>query len=287
MIAMLMTTAALAACGTGEPEAEAGAPQGAEAQAASLAYDGADYGDDEAAKIAHGDRLASVLLCRGCHAPELTGTDMGELEPELAGVVASNLTRTVPKLDDEQLERLLREGVHPTRDEFWMMPSKIYQHLSAPDMAALMAYLRTLEPKGQELPLTKLNDGLVGAAGEGHFLEAKAEVAVHAEKTPLDLGERHAQGRYIAMTVCADCHGATLRGEEQFGPDFVDLAVAYDAAAIERLLATGQGVEGRELGLMSFIGANLTSAMTDIERKAVAAYLEAMVAAEADAGSSD
>ena len=102
-------------------------------------------------QIAHGERLTWVLGCRGCHGTGLQGERFYEL-------YASNLTTDLPRYSDAQLERLMRDGLHPTGREVWAMPSELFQHLSGPDMTALIAYLRTIEPAGpptgQRLPFT-------------------------------------------------------------------------------------------------------------------------------------
>lgn len=268
-VIVLLAGASLLACGKGTERAAA--PEGAEVVEAAVTFDGADYGDDEAAKIAHGERLSKVLLCQGCHTPELTGIDMGEFEEPLAGITASNLTLAVPNFDDAQLEHFLRTGEHPTREPIWMMPSQIYQHLADADMAALIAYLRTLEPKGEALPLIELNEGLAAAAEAGEFKPIPEMVAEHAATTPADLGAEHAQGRYIGMTVCAECHGAGLADAE--GVDLTAMAPMYGREGLTRLLTTGEGLEGRELGLMAFIGGELASQLTESERAALIDYL--------------
>jgi hypothetical protein len=67
-------------------------------------------------------------------------------------IYSANLTREVPKFDDIELERLLREGRRLDGRDLWIMPSDTFQHLSAPDMVALIAALRTLRPSGASFP---------------------------------------------------------------------------------------------------------------------------------------
>src|SRR3990170_7292583 len=86
--------------------------------------------------------MTEVLGCTGCHGAELQGQRFYEL-------YASNLTREIPKYNDTQFEQLMRLGEHPTGREVWGMPSEIFQHLSDPELAALLAYLRSLPPAGQ------------------------------------------------------------------------------------------------------------------------------------------
>lgn len=278
-ICVLLAGASLLAC----EQADSGVtPEGAETVAAAMTYEGADYGEDEAARIAHGERMANVLLCTACHTPAMTGLNMGTLDPELDGIWASNVTLGAPKLGDEQLERLLREGVHPTKEAVYMMPSKVYQHLSDADMDAIIAYVRSLEPTGEATPDTELNEALAGAAAAGQFKTSAEEVAEYAGKYPLDPGKDHALGHYIATTNCADCHGYELTGEGGFAPALSAVLPAYDEAALTELLTTGTAPEGRNPGLMGFVGGNVTSHLTETERAALVAYLMTLPGAQED-----
>ncbi|MCM8557287.1 c-type cytochrome [Sphingomicrobium sediminis] len=268
---VLLAGASLFACAVEQSNEDS--LEGAVLEDAAVTFQGADYGDDEAAKVAHGERVSKVLLCTACHTPTLTGTHMGNFDPTLDGIWASNVTRAVPDLTDEQLETLLREGVHPTRDEIYMMPSKVYQKVSDADMAALIAYLRTLEPTGEPTPLTKLNPGLAEARAAGQYPTSAEEVPLYAGNHPPDPGEEYALGRYVATVNCADCHGPQLDGEDGFAPDLSQMVGTYSDAELVQMLTTGEAPGGRDIGLMSFIGANVTSHLTDEERADLVAYL--------------
>ena len=113
-IALLL---ALAACSKVPEKASAAKP-------AEIALDGAQV-KDASALIAHGDRLTQVLGCTGCHGPTLTGHNFLADAPQYGAVYASNLTQVIPHDTDAQLEQILRRGVHPTRKQLWIMPSKV------------------------------------------------------------------------------------------------------------------------------------------------------------------
>ena len=113
----------------------------APAAAAETTFDGAAV-TEAAAVRAHGERLTWVLGCRGCHGPQLQGHRFYER-------YASNLTREIPNYSDAQIERLLRTGVPRDRRALWGMPSEIFQHLSAAEMRAVIADLRSVPPGGQ------------------------------------------------------------------------------------------------------------------------------------------
>jgi mono/diheme cytochrome c family protein len=60
------------------------------------------------------------------------------------------------------------------------------------------------------------------------------------------------QGRYLARTICAECHGTSLRGA--VNPDFASpdlwMVAAYPADAFTRLMRDGVGLGDRDLGVM-------------------------------------
>jgi mono/diheme cytochrome c family protein len=120
-------------------------------QLAAATFEGGNY-RSEAAKIAHGKRLATLFQCNACHGADYSGVNFGEMIPLVEGLWASNISLTIPKMSDAELERLLRKGVHPDR-EIYLMPSKQTQFMSEPDMTALIAFLRTIPQVGKPTPL--------------------------------------------------------------------------------------------------------------------------------------
>jgi mono/diheme cytochrome c family protein len=93
-------------------------------------------------------------------------------------------------------------------------------------------------------------------------------------KTPIDLGEGHALGRYITMVTCAECHGPQLKGYEKDTPDLI-VAGAYSRAEFETLMTKGIPNGPRKLDLMALVAQGRFSRMTVAERDALYAYLKA------------
>lgn len=279
---LLLASASLAACNQKAADGSA-MPEGAEVTPAALSYDGSDYGTDEAAKLAHGERLSHVLGCRGCHTETLEGQRFPP-DPDYpdTGIWASNITRVLPDMTDAQIEALIRKGEHPTRDKLWMMPSENLQFISEADLKALIAHLRTVEPSGSPTPLPAPTETFMKMVAEGQANPPAADmVRLHQANQPADLGEELALGRHIAMSTCAECHNAKLEGYEGFSPDLRAVAPMYDDAALTKLLTTGEGLEGRKLGLMAIVGQGHFSYLTDHERKAVIDYVHALAEKEA------
>lgn len=240
-------------------------------------FDGAQVTDTREI-LEHGNRLTYVLGCRGCHAPDLRG-DKWDDDPRQYGVMwASNLTRAVPRMTDAQLENLLRLGKHPARKNLWVMPSEIFQHLSASDMAALIAHLRSIPATGAlsppPLPGPKARDEIA----KGAYKPAETLVRENREVLPADAGSKFALGRYIASLTCAECHGMQLKGatsEEGSTPNLI-VASAYSAAEFDHFITTGETLGNRKINeLMVQVARSRFSHLTTHERVALYEYLRA------------
>jgi len=264
LIALLLL-AGVAACDQA-PKADQGPTAIAPAR---LSFDGAQA-NDNASRLAHGERISWTLGCHGCHGKDLEGQRFYE-------VYASNLTREVPKYSDAQLEQLIRHGIHPSGRDVWAMPSEIFQHLGDADLSAIIAYLRTLqpagEPTGKPLPFEPETRKLIA---QGEIMPAARFVTKLKAVTPVDLGEASAQGRYISMVTCAECHGPELKGHAGDTPNLV-VAGGYSPEEFETLMTKGVPSGGRKFKnpLMGEVARNRFSKLTSHERDALYAYLRA------------
>jgi mono/diheme cytochrome c family protein len=242
---------------------------GCQAEPPPVAFDGAEA-REAAAQVAHGKRIADVLGCTGCHGANLQGERFYEL-------YASNLTRDLRGYSNAEIERVLRHGVPKDGRDLWGMPSEIFQHLSAPDMAALIAYLRSLKPGGgptqPPLPFPKEVRDLIA---KGEIKPAAAFVRDSKALAPVDLGRQHALGRYVTRVTCAECHGPELKGNQRDTPDLI-VAGAYNREEFEKLITQGVPSGGRKLRneLMPAVARERFSKMTRDERDALYAYLKA------------
>ncbi|MES2903413.1 MAG: cytochrome c [Pseudomonadota bacterium] len=241
---------------------------------AALTFDGADY-KDPAAKVAHGQRLAVVLSCTGCHGDNLQGKNVSADDPDYGDMNAPNLTLAMANYSDADFVRLMRQGVPKDGREFWFMPVESYQFLSDADLAAMIAYLRTFKPAGTQLPPIRKGKEFAEDIERG-FDNSVAQTAEYRAKPPVDLGPAHAKGRYIAMTSCTACHNGELQGYDGFTPS-LDIAGSYSAEELTRLLTTGEGKVKKNLGLMTSVGKDHFSKYTPRERAALVAYIKARV----------
>jgi mono/diheme cytochrome c family protein len=263
---------ALSACSRAPQQAAGATPT-------ETAFDGAQV-TNAAARVEHGRRISVVLGCHGCHTEKLTGQNIFADSPQYGAMYAPNLTQFIPHHSDAEIENILRRGVEPTRKDLWGMPSSVFQNLSATDMRALIAYLRSIPPSGDPSPPPRLT-----ALAKKTFIdtgEVKPEAQFVAEarlKPSVDLGPRYALGRYITSVTCAECHGSDLGGTKDVEPGLnspnLIVVGAYTRADFEKLMTTGVPVGGRKLRLMDEVAKHRFTQFTEHERDAVYAYLKA------------
>lgn len=274
--ALMLAAGVLSACA---PSGDVGREAADAAVVAS--FDGADYSTDTE-KLAHGERVARLLGCNTCHAEDYSGVDFGEFIPLVEGLWATNISLTLPDMSDDEIERLLREGVHPTR-EIYLMPSKQSQFLGGRDMDALITFLRSIEPVGEPTPVPppgfeeavtgRLPEDYWRTTEDGHprtYHNAAEEVAFYAENAVPYLGDEHEQGRLVVLTVCTSCHGAAMDGVGEPAGD-IQGALAYDDVQFERLLREGVGRDGRPID-MNWGSGHTSPALTDGEIGAAIDY---------------
>lgn len=162
---------------------------------------------------ARGQAIATFRGCRDCHGEDLAGRVVIDDLPVMR-LVSANLTPAGVggEYSDEDWARAIRHGVRPDGSAILFMPSQEYTALSHEDLAALIAYLRSVPPAAPSLPSTT-----IGAVGRGLFLAGKlplvpAELIDHATRPASPApGPTAEYGRYLG-SACTGCHGEHLSG---------------------------------------------------------------------------
>ena len=230
-----------------------------------------------AAQRADAGRQARILGCVSCHGEGLRGRMMFDGGP-FAKVWAPNLTELAGRVNDQQLAQGIRQGIGHDGRALFVMPSPMYSHLSDQEVAAMIAWIRSLPRTGDRV--SPIQWGPVGRAvlALGRFAPVNERVEQFRLRQPFDTGAQHAAGRRIATIVCTECHGSDLSGgqptPDEAAPG-LSIAGAYDLAQLRRLLRTGVPPSGRDLGLMSEIARNDTRHLNDAEIDALFGYLQA------------
>lgn len=229
----------------------------------------------DATSIARGARLVRILGCaQGCHGK--TGIE-GQLfsDDEYGRLFAPDLTQAAARMSDAELERVLRHGLRQDGTSVWAMPSDMFQHLDDGDLSAVIAWIRA-QPPSQGPTGTMIPSMLTRweiAAGE--FTPYAPELPqVHEHAARPDGSEPRALGRYLALTVCTECHGQDLKGHPGDTPDLAVVA-AYPLEAFTTLMRAGVPIGGRDLKLMAEVALSRFVHFTDDEIAALHAYLSA------------
>jgi len=232
---------------------------------------------NDTASISEGRRLATIRGCfAGCHGKEAAGAVLFD-QPMIGRIVAPNLTAAVKQFSDGELAVIIRNGVRPDGHSMLVMPSEVFNGVTDEDLAKIIAFLHTLpEVAG---PGPSISMGPIGRLGlvVGKF-NVVARLIAETVPPPDATNEVAKFGRYLARTICAECHGTALRGDSN--PDFSspDLRVvtAYSPDAFAQLLKTGVAIGGRDVGVMSAQARNNLSHLSDPEIAAIYGYLHAM-----------
>ena len=223
----------------------------------------------DSASIAEGERLARIRGCPGCHGDRLQGNVFFD-EPGVARLTAGNLTRAARRYSDAELARIIRYGVRPDGSSVFGMPSAAFHHLTDEDLGSIIAWVRSMpEVEGPDSRLEARMMGRIGLVA-GMYRPTAVEVVEGLEAR--DSGPREPLGRYLALSVCAECHGPDLKGSEMGAPG-LSVVQGYSLEAFERFMRTGIAADGTEKGLMSEVAKGRFVHLDSVEVRALHAYL--------------
>ncbi len=238
--------------------------------------------------MVRGQHLAMAInKCVDCHGSDLGGKVFIDVPP-VAHLVSSNLTRGQGGVgghySDLDWERAIRHGVRPDSSALMFMPAEEFQYVSDDDMAALIAYLKSLPPVDRIRSTNRI--GPVGRALylKGDLPLVPAEMIEHnaAHPAPVPMAASVAYGAYIAeIGGCKGCHGPGLSGGKIPGtpPDWKPAANLtptgighYTEEDFFRALREAKRPSG--VAIDSLMPVRFTKLMSDDEIRAVWMFLK-------------
>lgn len=171
---------------------------------------------DDSVSIEHGRRIFTIRGCVDCHGDNGAGRIVES--GLMTGLIAApNLTpgkgSAISGFSNEDIVRVIREGVKPNGKSVVLMPSHKFQVIQKRDIASLITYLKSLPPVDRKLPGTHLNLPI----RLYYFVNRKlALFPANMIRRPLefpkvDSTSRYDKGKYLAST-CVGCHGHYLKG---------------------------------------------------------------------------
>lgn len=244
----------------------------------------------DATAIERGKYLYESRGCMECHGDDGAGRDVVN-DPEGMYVHSPNISpgpgSVVKAYTEVDWVRAIRHGVSPQKHALFLMPSKDYSRLTDADLAAIIAYARSLPPAtggGATVRLPFVVKALYAAGA----VKDDAEEIDHALPPPAPVAETISvdHGAYVAK-MCMGCHGDGLSGGKIPGspPDWPPAAnltagtgsamVRYpSAAAFAAMLRSGRRLDGSAVsGVMPF---TTLGKLNDTDIGAVYVYLKAL-----------
>jgi len=204
-----------------------------------------------------GEHLARGLAgCAECHGADFGGRLF--VETPLFRAVAPNLTpgrgSAVRGYTERDWRNAIVHGVGRNRRSLLLMPSKELASFDDRDVAAMVAFLRTLPAVDRAPGVSAVNpfgQVVIGLANMRIFSAEDIDHGAPRRPAP-ELGPTREYGSYL-LNVCRGCHGADLRGGivvHPGAPPSADISPAvsgWDFASFERALREGRGRDGRVL----------------------------------------
>ncbi len=253
----------------------------------TLTVKGVNVVSDEAA-LARGKYLFNSRGCGGCHAP--TGAGAVVIDDKDGGfyVRSPNITPSgvVAKYTEVDWVRTIRHGVKPDGRALFIMPSEDYNRLTDADVAALIAYARSLPPATAGAAEFRVPLPVKALYSAGAIQDA-AEKIDHSlpPATPVPEAVTPEHGKYVA-NLCLGCHGEGLSGGKIPGgppswpaasnltPGSGTVMTAYDSAdKLKALFRSGKRADGTAVVVMPF---ETLREISDVDVAALHAYLKSL-----------
>ena len=168
--------------------------------------------------VARGRHLVTAVgKCVDCHDQGLKGKVFID-DPIFGRLVATNLTAgkggVLGAYTDAQLVRAIRHGVKTDGTPALFMPAQEFNYFTDDDLAAIIAFIRSLPPVDNEVPRSKIKmlPRFLYVAKKLDLVPA--ELIDHAKRpAPVAAGVTREYGQYLAQTGgCFGCHGPGLSG---------------------------------------------------------------------------
>lgn len=168
------------------------------------------------ASLPLGERIVRVRNgCAECHGEDLAGKMVID-SPAIGKIYSANLTPyALANKSDAEIALTIRHGLKADGTTVVFMPSYEYQFLSKSDIAAIIAYLRSVP--AVEKASTPVEIGPIGKMlylfGKMPVLTPAAMIDHQAGFTSKPLEAATAEfGEYLVNSACIGCHGKDLSG---------------------------------------------------------------------------
>jgi len=243
--------------------------------------------------VTRGEHLVNIVSeCRECHGDQLEGSSFmdGEIGLYLA---APNLTSGNGGIGstytDADWERAIRHGIGGDNRVLAIMPSNYFSYYSDEDMAAIIAYLKTVPPVDSDFGPRRIGfPGSImgGIMGFNDFTHINGIDHANVGTDAPTEGVTPEYGQYLVnVAMCGECHAANLAGTvlaegEDGPPEGPNLTPGgelggWTESDFINTIRTGRTPSDRQLDAEQMPWANF-SQLRDSELQAIWAYLHTL-----------
>ena len=239
---------------------------------------------DDSATLALGKRLVVAKGCEECHGEDLGGKVFIE-DPAMGRLIATNLTKGKGGLPQDYSRKdwvlALKHGLSRDMKPLLFMPAHEFTHFTEEDLGAIIAYCEQLRNVDREHPDHEIGPMAKILTELGEFHLFPAEMIDHekplAKHVEVEVSADY--GKYLTV-LCQGCHRENMKGGKPIAPGFppvVDISSTgnpgkWTEEQFINTLRTGKTPEGKQLKPEEMPW-TMTAAYTDVELKAIFAYL--------------
>ncbi|MFQ5433332.1 MAG: cytochrome c4 [Anaerolineae bacterium] len=238
-----------------------------------------------AAAVARGEHLATAVSgCNDCHQKDFSGQLFFD-DPAIGQIYATNLTDGTGGIGaaytDEDWVRALAHGVAPDDRMLMLMPAQHFRHYSDVDLGAIIAYMKTIPPVDNEMPLPDFTFMGRTLFALNAFGQMPAEMIDHEGERPSapPVGTTTTYGELlVTVGTCKDCHSENLAGSQPgpnkpWGPNLTmgGRMGSWTEADFVTVMRMGKTPDGRQLN--EAMPWKFYGGMTDEELQAIWLYL--------------
>lgn len=250
---------------------------------------------NDAALVERGGYLLSaVTACADCHGADFGGGTLLE-DPLLGNAYGPNLTRGAggvgARFSDADWVRAIRHGIGGDGRNLIIMPSYEFYNFTERDLAAVIAYLKTVPPVDRTMPRTAFGPLGRTLLLAGLFPAPAVEMVDHDApmRQTIAAGPGAEYGGYLASLACMGCHKPDLSGGPLPGapPDALPAADlrpsgpvgGWTEAQFVQTIRTGVDPAGKVLDHKAMPWPFYMN-MTDADLQAIYAYLHNLAPAQ-------
>lgn len=163
--------------------------------------------NNDAATVARGAHLVDAVLgCAECHGDDMAGKTLVH-DKWFGTITSANLTEHARTDSDADWVRAVRYGLRSDGRGLWLMPQPAYSTLSDNDLAAVIAYMRSLRTVHRDSPSHRLAPygRLLVAMGKTPLVHVRSrgKVAEAAASPPMEPADDATYGRYWRILAAA------------------------------------------------------------------------------------